>query len=188
MDPGSYLAQTQPAITIRTTTPWYGAANSPGFVDFGQLDHFPYAELYLLNLDEVVRDPSDPGDPLRLRAAPDDLLGWLVDQAGMEIVGEAAPVEIDGFTGQQADIRVPSDAACAPKDTRPYPEACLLFFSTDGEPPGFAFTEWMAYRITVLPDVGGRAVTLLYTDSPGPHFDDRAEVADGVVRSIQFDV
>ena len=187
MDPGSYVAQTEPNITLTTTTPWYGAANSPGFVDLGQLDHFPYAELFLLNLDEVVRDPSDPGDPLRLRPAPEDLFGWLVDQ-GMEIVGKAVPVEIDGFPGRQADIRVPSDAACAPKYTRPFPQACLLFFKTSGEPPEFAFTGWMAYRITVLPDVGGQTVTLLYTDYPGPRFDERAAVADEVVRSIEFDV
>ena len=187
MDPGSYLAQTEPAITLTTTTPWYGAANSPGFVDLGQLDHFPYAELLLLNLDEVVRDPSDPGDPLRLRPAPEDLLGWLADQ-GMDIVGEAVPVEINGFSGQQADIRVPSGAACAPKYTRPFPQACLLFFKTPGEPPGFAFAQGMAYRITVLPDVGGQTVTLLYTDYPGPRFDERAAIADEVVRSIEFDV
>ena len=188
MDPGIYLAQTEPNITLTTISPWYGAANSPGFVDFGQLDHFPYAELLLLNLDEVVQNPSDPGDPLRLRPAPEDLLEWLVDQAGMEIVGEAVPVEIDGLPGQQADIRVRSDADCAPKHTRPFPQACLLFFSTSGEPPGFAFARWMAYRITVLPDVGGRAVTLLYTDLAGPRFDERAAVADEVVRSIEFDV
>jgi len=27
MDPGRYMAQTQPPITLTTTTPWYGAAN-----------------------------------------------------------------------------------------------------------------------------------------------------------------
>lgn len=187
MDPGSYLAQTQPAITLTTTTPWYGAANIPGFVVFGQLDHFPYAELFLLNLDEVVRDPGDPGDPLRLRPAPEDLLRWLVGQAGMEIVGEAVPIEIDGYPGQQADIRVPSDAGCAPKHTRPFPQACLLFFTTSGEPPGFAFGKGVVYRITVLPDVAGETVTLLYTDY-APRFDERVEVADEVVRSIEFDI
>ena len=141
MDPGSYLAQTEPAITLTTTTPWYGAANTPGFVDFGQLDHFPYAELLLLNLDEVVRDPSDPGDPLRLRPAPEDLLGWLVDQAGMEIVGEVDPVEIGGFPGQQADIRVRSDADCAPKDTRPFPASVPPVLLDLGGASGFRVRE-----------------------------------------------
>ena len=187
MDPGSYLAQTQPNIILTTTTPWYGAANIPGFVDMGQLDHFPYAELILLNIEKVVQNPGDPGDPWKLRPAPDDLLGWLVEHAGMEVVGQVVPVEIDGFTGQQADLRVPSDVGCAPENTRPFPEACLLFFTTPGEPPVFAFAKGMAYRITVLPDVAGETVTLLFTDDPR-RFDERVEVADEVVRSIEFDV
>jgi hypothetical protein len=187
MDPGSYLAQTEPAITLTTTTPWYGAANVPRFVVFGQLDHFPYAELYLLNLEQVVRNPGDPGDPWKLRQPPDDLLGWLVDHVGMEVVGEVAPVEIGGFPGRQADLRVPSDAVCAPEHTRPFPEACLLFFTLPGEPEVFPFAKGMAYRITVLPDVAGETVTLLYTDY-AQRFDDRIEPADEVVRSIEFDV
>ena len=187
MDPGSYLAQTEPAIILTTTTPWYGAANVPRFVVFGQLDHFPYAELYLLNLEQVVRNPGDPGDPWKLRQPPDDLLGWLVDHAGMEVVGEVAPVKIGGFPGQQADLRVPSDARCAPEHTRPFPEACLLFFTLPGEPLVFPFAKGMAYRITVLPDVAGETVTLLYTDY-AQRFDDRIEPANEVVRSIEFDV
>ena len=187
MDPGSYLAQTDPAITLTTTTPWYGAANIPGFVVLGQLDRFPYAELFLLNIEEVVRDPGDPGDPWKLRQPPEDLLGWLVDHSGMEVVGEVVPVEIGGFAGQQADLRVPSDAECAPEHTRPFPEACLLFFAISGEPPVFPFAKGMAYRITVLPDVAGETVTLVYTDYPD-RFDGRGEVADEVVRSIEFDV
>ncbi len=43
------------------------------------------------------------------------------------------------------------------------------------------------YRITVLPDVAGETVTLLYTDY-AQRFDDRIEAADEVVRSIEFDV
>ncbi len=187
MDPGSYVAQTNPAITLTTTTAWYGAANAPGFVDMGQLDHFPYAELYLLNIEKVVRNPGDPGDPWKLRRPPDDILGWLVDDVGMEVVGEVLPVEIGGFPGQQADLRVPSGAGCAPENTRPFPEACLLFFATSGEPPVFPFAKGMAYRITVLPDVAGETVTLVYTDYP-QRFDERASVADEVVRSIEFDV
>lgn len=187
MDPGTYVAQTEPNIILTTTTPWYGAANIPGFVVFGQLDHFPYSELFLVNIDEVVRNPGDPGDPLKLRPAPDDLLGWLVSGAGMEVVGEVAPVEIGGFQGQQADFRVRSDAGCAPKNTRPFPEACLLFFTTPPEPPVYAFAKGVVYRITVLPDVAGETVTLLYTDY-AERLGERAEVADGVVRSIEFDV
>ena len=186
MDPGSYLAQTEPNIILTTTTPWYGAANVPGFVVMGQLDHFPYAELYLLNLQEVVRDPGDPGDPWKVRPAPDDLLGWLVDRAGMEVVGQVVPVEIDGFPGRQADFRVPSDAECAPENTRPFPQACLLFFTIAGEQV-FPFAKSMAYRITVVPDVAGETVTLLFTDY-AQRFDERVEVADEVVRSIEFDV
>jgi hypothetical protein len=187
MDPGSYLAQTEPNIILTTTTPWYGAANTPGFVVFGQLDHFPYSEFFLLNLEEVVRDPGDPGDPLKLRPAPDDLLGWLVDRAGMEVVGEVAPVEIDGYQGRQADLRVRSDAGCAPKNTRPFPEACLLFFTTPPEPPVYAFAKGVVYRMTVLPDVAGETVTLLYTDY-AERLGERAEVADEVVGSMEFDV
>ena len=187
MDPGSYLAQTEPNIILTTTTPWYGAANVPGFVDMGQLDHFPYSELYLLNIEEVVRNPGDPGDPWELRPAPDDLLGWLVDRAGMEVIGEVVSIEIDGFAGQRADIRVRSDAGCAPKHTRPFPEACLLVFATPPEPEGYAFAKGVAYRITVLPDVAGKALTLLYSDY-APRFDERVEVADAVVRSIEFDI
>ena len=188
MDPGRYLAQTQPPIILTTTTPWYGAANAAGFVDFGQLDHFPYAELFLLNIDEIIRNPGDPGDPWKVGPPPEDLLGWLVDRAGMEIVGQVVPVEIDGFPGRQADLRVPSDVECAPENTRPFPEACLLFFATYSEPPVFPFAKGMAYRITVLPDVEGETVTLLYTDFAGPRFDERVEVADEVIRSIEFDV
>ena len=187
MDPGSYFAQTDPAITLSTTTPWYGAANVPGFVVMGQLDHFPYSELFLVNIEEVVRNPGDPGDPLKLRPTPDDLLGWLVDRAGMEVIGEVVPIEIDGFTGRRADIRVRSDAGCAPKHTRPFPEACLLVFATPPEPAGYAFAKGVAYRITVLPDVAGETLTLLYSDY-APRFDERVEVADAVVRSIEFDV
>jgi hypothetical protein len=128
MDPGSYVAQTNPAITLTTTSTWYGAANVPGFVVMGQLDHFPYSELYLINLDEVVEEPGDPGDPVKLRPVPEDLLGWLVDSAGMEVAGAVTPVEIDGFHGEQADLRVRSDVGCAPKDVRPFPGTCLLFF------------------------------------------------------------
>ena len=115
------------------------------------------------------------------------LLGWLVDTAGMEVVSEVVPVEIGGFPGRQADLRVPSDAECAPENTRPFPEACLLFFATGGAPPVFLFAKGMAYRITVLPDVAGETVTLLYADS-ARGFDERVEVADEVVRSIEFDI
>lgn len=187
MDPGSYLAQTDPNIILTTTTPWYEAANLPGFVVLGQLDHFPYSELFMVNIEEVVRNPGDPGDPLKLRPAPDDLLGWLVDGAGMEVVGEVAPVEIDGFEGQQADLRVRSDAGCAPENTRPFPEACLLFFTTPPEPPVYAFAKGVVYRITVLPDVAGETVTLLYTDY-AERLGERAKVADEVVGSMEFDV
>ncbi len=187
MDPGRYLAQTNPHIILTTATPWYGAANVPGFVNMGQLDHFPYSELYLLNIEEVVRDPGDPGDPLELRPAPDDLLGWLVDHAGMEVIGEVVPVEVDGFSGQQADMRVRSDAGCAPESVRPFPEACLVLFATPPDPPVYALAKGVVYRITVLPDVAGETVTLLYTDYV-QRFDERVEVADAVVRSIEFDV
>ncbi len=106
----------------------------------------------------------------------------------MEVVGEVVPVEIDGFTGRQANIRLPSDAGCAPKHTRPFPEACLLVLRDRRGTCGASRSRRaMAYRITVLPDVAGETVTLLYSDY-APHFDERVEVADEVVRSIEFDV
>src|SRR5262245_3372348 len=60
MDPGRYLARTSPEAVITTTTPWYGAANVSGFADLGQLDEFPYAEIYLMNVEEVFADPRHP--------------------------------------------------------------------------------------------------------------------------------
>jgi hypothetical protein len=186
MDPGMYAAQTEPGITVTTTSSWYGASNSPGFVVFGQLDRPPYAELYLLNLEKVVRDPGDPGDPWELRAAPEDLLDWLVRDAGMEVVGEIAPIEVDGYPGRRADLRVQPDAGCAPEGDRPFRQACLLFFPIAGEPPIFALAKGVTYRITELPDVEGESVTVIYLDW-GRGYDERAAVADEVVRSLEFD-
>ncbi|MEX0985292.1 MAG: hypothetical protein WD096_09635 [Actinomycetota bacterium] len=187
MDPGTYAAETEPGITLTTTSPWYGAANVPGFVVFGQLDRPPYAELYLLNLDEVVRDPGEPGNPGNLRPAPEGILDWLVGDAGMEVVGEMSQTEIDGYTGRQADLRVQRDAGCVPEGARPFPQACLLFFPLSGEPHVFALAKGVTYRITELPDVEGEAVTLMYLDW-GRGYDERVTVADEVVRSIEFAV
>jgi TRAP-type C4-dicarboxylate transport system substrate-binding protein len=183
MDPGSYLARVEPAAVITTTTPWYGAANVPGFVDFGQLDEFPYAELYFMNLQEVVADPSNPGVPLDTIPAPDDLFAWFVESTGAETVGEPVSVEIDGYAGQQADLRVGADTPCAPKDERPFPQACLPIFPIG--PDAFPFAPGMAYRLTVLPDVEGQTVTILYADDKD-HFAERVQVAQEVVNSIDF--
>jgi len=183
MDPGRYLARVEPAAVITTTTPWYGAANVPGFVDFGQLDEFPYAELYFMNLQEVVADPSNPGVPLETIPAPDDLFAWFVESTGAETVGEPVSVEIDGYPGQQVDLRVGADTPCAPKDERPFPEACLPIFPIG--PDLFPFGPAMAYRLIVLPGVDGETVTILYADDKD-HFAERVQVAQEVVRSIDF--
>jgi TRAP-type C4-dicarboxylate transport system substrate-binding protein len=182
MDPGRYLARTFPEAVITTTTPWYGAANGPGFVDLGQLDEFPYAELYLVNLAEVIADPRAPGDPVETMPVPDDLFAWFVERTGVETVGEPTSVEIDGYEGQQADLRVDA-AACAPRDERPFPEACLSIFPIG--PDVFPFVPVMAYRLYVLPDVEGETVTIIYSDF-ARNFDERVPVADEVVRSIDF--
>lgn len=186
MDPGSYVANVEPNAVITTTSSWYGAANGPGFVVFGQLDRFPYAELYLMNIDEVIEQPGDPGNPWKTVPAPDDLFTWFVERTGAEAVGEPVAVEIGGYQGRQADIRVPHRAGCAPKSTLPFPEACRLIFAIEGEPPVFSLSPWMRYRLVVLPDVEGRTVTILYSDDP-QGFPDRVQVADEVIRSITFD-
>ena len=183
MDPGTYLARIEPSAEITTTTPWYGAANVPGFVDFGQLDEFPYAELSLMNLQEVVADPGNPGDPLETMPAPDDLFSWFLERTGAETVGEPISVEIDGYQGQQADLRVGADTPCAPRDERPFPQACLPIFLIG--PDVIPFGPAMAYRLTVLPDVEGATVTILYADDKD-HFAERVQVAQEVVRSIDF--
>jgi TRAP-type C4-dicarboxylate transport system substrate-binding protein len=185
MDPGTYLARIEPAAEITTTTPWYGAANVPGFVNFGRLDEFPYAELSLMNLQEVVADPSSPGDPIETIPAPDDLFSWFVEETGAETVGDPLSVEIDGYQGQQADLRVASDTPCAPRDERPFPEACLPIFPVG--PDVVPFGPAMAYRLIVLPDVEGQTVTILYADL-AENFEERVQVAEEVVRSIDFDV
>ena len=185
MDPGSYLARVEPSAEITTTTPWYGASNLPGFVVFGQLDEFPYAELFVMNLEEVIADPSNPGDPRETMPAPDDLFAWFVEETGIETVGEPTAVEIDGYEGQQADLRLGSDTPCAPKEERPFHQACLLVFPIG--PDVFPFAPAMAYRLTVLPDVEGETVTIIYSDL-AENFDERVQVADEVVRSIDFDV
>lgn len=187
MDPGSYLAHVEPNAVITTTTPWYGAANAPGFVDFGQLDHFPYAELMLLNLDEVIERPADPGDPLKTVPAPDDLFTWFL-RSGAEVVGEPITFEIDGYEARQADLRIGPETECAPKSTRPWPEACLLIFTIEGDAPVFALSgPGMMYRLVVLSDVDGRTVTIIYSDY-AKNFPDRVQVADEVIRSITFDL
>ena len=183
MDPGSYLARVEPAAQITTASPWYGATNVPGFVVFGQLDEFPYAELFVMNLEEVIADPSNPGDPWETMAAPDDVFAWFVEETGIETVGVPTAIEIDGYEGQQADLRLGSDATCAPKDERPFHQACLLVFPIG--PEVFPFAPAMAYRLTVLPDVEGETVTIIYSDL-AENFDDRVEVAEQVVSSIDF--
>jgi TRAP-type C4-dicarboxylate transport system substrate-binding protein len=185
MDPGTYLARVEPAAEITTTTPWYGAANVPGFVTFGQLDEFPYAELMMMNLEEVIADPANPGDPLETMPAPDDLFAWFVEDTGTETVGEPTAVEIDGYDGQQADLRLPADAPCAPKDERPFRQACRLVFPIG--PEVFPWASAMAYRLTVLPDVEGHTVTIIYSDL-AQNFEVRVQVAQEVVDSIEFDV
>ena len=188
MDPGSYLAHVEPNAVITTTTPWYGAANAPGFVDFGQLDRFPYAELMLLNIDEVIERPGDPGDPWKTIPAPDDLFTWFVEHSGAEVVGDPVTFEVDGYEAQQVDLRIAPDTKCAPESTRPYPEACLLIFTIEGDPPVFSLSgPWMMYRLVVLPDVDGRTITIIYSDY-AKNFADRVPIADEVIRSITFDV
>src|SRR5262245_4763539 len=182
MDPGRYLARTFPEALITTTTPWYGAANVPGFTDFGQLDEFPYAEIMLLNIDDVFVDPRHPGDPFETMPPPSDLFSWFLE-TGVEIVGEPVTVEIDGYEGQQADLRVGSETRCAPKDEQPFRFACLSIFPIG--PDVFPFGPGMAYRVIVLPDVEGETVTMIYSDVAG-RFDERVRVADEVVRSIDF--
>ena len=136
MDPGSYRVHVEPNAVITTTTPWYGAANAPGFVVFGQLDHFPFAELFLLNIDEVIERPADPGDPWKTVPAPADLFTWFVEHSGADVVGEPITFEVDGYEARQVDLRVAPDTECAPESTRPFPEACLLIFAIDGRPSG----------------------------------------------------
>ena len=183
MAPGNYLARIGPEAVITTTTNWYGAANVPGFVAFGQLDEFPYAELYFMNLQEVVADPSNPGDPLETMPAPDDLFAWFLEDTGAEAVGEPIPVEIDGYPGQQVDLRVDPGTPCAPRDERPFPQACLPVFPIG--PDAFPFGPGMAYRLIVLPEVDGETVTILYSDDKD-HFAERVQVAQAVVDSIDF--
>ncbi len=188
MDPGSYRVHVEPNAVITTTTPWYGAANAPGFVVFGQLDHFPFAELFLLNIDEVIERPADPGDPWKTVPAPADLFTWFVEHSGADVVGEPITFEVDGYEARQVDLRVAPDTECAPESTRPFPEACLLIFAIAGDPPVFPFGgHWMMYRLVVLPDVDGRTVTIIYSDY-AKKFPDRVQVADEVIRSITFDV
>jgi TRAP-type C4-dicarboxylate transport system substrate-binding protein len=183
MDPGRYLARTSPEAVITTTTPWYGAVNVPGFVVFGQLDEFPYAEIYLMNLAEVFADPRAPGDPFETMPAPDDLFAWFVEDTGAETVGEPTSVEIDGYAGQQADLRVGEDTRCTPRDERPFRFACLSIFPIG--PEVFPFARGMPYRLIVLPDVEGETVTILYADD-AEHFEERVQVADEVIASIDF--
>ena len=188
MDPGSYVAHLEPSAVITTTTPWYGAANAPGFVVLGQLDHFPYAELDLLNIDEVIERPADPGDPWKSVPAPDDLFTWFVERSGAEVVGEPVTFEVDGHEAKQVDLRIAPDTECAPASTRPWPEACLLIFTIEGDPPVFALSgPGMMYRIVVLPDVDGRTVTIIFSDY-AKNFPNRVQVADEVIRSMTFDV
>lgn len=188
MDPGSYVAHVEPNAVITTTTPWYGAANAPGFVDFGQLDRFPYAELMLLNIDEVIERPGNPGDPWKTIPAPNELFTWFVERSGAEMVGDPVTFEVDGYEAQQVDLRVAPDTRCAPESTRPYPEACLLIFTIEGDPPVFSLSgPGMMYRLVVLPDVDGRTVTIIYSDY-AKNFPDRVQIADEVIRSITFDV
>lgn len=183
MDPGSYLARIEPEAVITTTTPWYGAANVPGFADFGQLDEFPYAELLFTNLREVVAAPIAPGDPVETMPAPDDLFAWFVERTGVETVGEPISVVIDGYEGQQADVRVGTETPCTPRDERPFPGACLSIFPIG--PDVFPFGRGMAYRLIVLPDVEGETVTIIYSDF-AENFAERVQVADEVVHSIDF--
>jgi hypothetical protein len=187
MDPGSYVAHVEPNAVITTTTPWYGAANAPGFVVFGQLDHFPYAELDILNLDEVIEHPADPGVAWKTVPAPDDLFTWFLE-TGADVAGEPVTFEIDGYEAHQVDLRITPDTECAPKSTRPWPEACLLIFTIKGDEPAFALSgPGMLYRVVVVPDVDGRTVTIIYSDYAN-RFPDRVQVADEVIRSITFDV
>lgn len=187
MDPGSYRAHVEPNAIFTTTTPWYGAANGPGFVVFGQLDHFPYAELYLLNLDEIIERPADPGDPPKVVPAPDDLFTWFVERSGADVVGEPITFEVDGYEVHQADLRITPDTECAPKSTRPWPEACLLIFPIEGDPFAFALGGTThRIRLYVLTDVDGRTITVIYSDV-AKEFPDRVQVADEVIRSITFD-
>jgi TRAP-type C4-dicarboxylate transport system substrate-binding protein len=185
MDPGRYLARVEPAAVITTTTPWYGASNVPGFVNFGQLDEFPYAELNLMNLQQVVADPNSPGDPIETMPAPDDLFSWFLEETGAETIGEPVSIEIDGYQGRQADLRVAPDTPCAPRDERPFPEACLPIFPVG--PDVVPFGPAMAYRLIVLPDVEGQTVTILFSDLV-ENFEERVQVAEEVVRSIDFNV
>ena len=187
MDPGTYLAQTNPAITSPPPPPGTEPRTSPGSSSSANSIASRTRSSSSLNLDEVVRNPGDPGDPLRLRPAPDDLLGWLVSSAGMEIVGEVAPVEIDGFPGQQADIRVPLGRRMCAEEHPTVPRSVPPVLHDLPGTSGLRVREGVVYRITVLPDVAGETVTLLFTDYP-ERLGERAEVADGVVRSIEFDV
>jgi TRAP-type C4-dicarboxylate transport system substrate-binding protein len=182
MDPGRYLIRISPEAVVTTTTPWYGAANVTGFADFGQLDEFPYAELMVMNVDDVFADPRHPGDPFETMPPPEDLFAWLLD-TGVETIGEPTSLEIDGYAGKQVDLRVGGDTRCAPKDEQPFEFACLSIFPIG--PDVFPFARGMRYRLMVLPDVEGETVTIMYADAAA-NFDQRVQVADAVVRSIDF--
>jgi TRAP-type C4-dicarboxylate transport system substrate-binding protein len=181
MDPGRYLARTFPEAVVTTTTPWYGSANVPGFANLGHLDEFPHAEIYLMNLLEVFADPRHPGDPHETMPVPDDLFAWFVG-TGVETVGEPTSVVIDGYEGQQADLRLAADTRCTPRNEQPFPGACLSIFPIG--PDVFPFARGMAYRLIVL-DVEGEPLTILYSDV-AERFEERVEVADEVIGSIDF--
>lgn len=131
----------------------------------------------------MFADPSAPGEPFETMPAPDDLFAWFVESTGAETVGEPTTVEIDGYEGQQADLRVGADTTCAPEDELPFPEACVLIFPIG--PDAFAFIPILAYRLIVLPDVEGETVTILYADD-AERFEERVQVAEEVVGSIDF--
>ncbi len=136
-----------------------------------------------MNLQEVVADPGNPGVPLETMPAPDDLFAWFLEDTGARPSASRSPVEIDGYPGQQVDLRVDPGTPCAPRDQRPFPQACLPVFPIG--PDAFPFGSGMAYRLIVLPEVDGETVTILYSDDKD-HFAERVQVAQAVVDSIDF--
>lgn len=175
MAPGTYLARTEPAIELTTTTPWFGAANTPGFVVFGQLNEIPFAEIYLRNFSEVF----GPTDERRVEPAPDDLVSWFLDHPSVETVGQPTDVEVGDVPGRQVDVRVADHVTCP--DTFDVP--CVYLFPLEVSPPWFGLFE--GQRVRVIDVDTETPLMIMYADADAD-FDERVVVAEAVIDSIQF--
>lgn len=131
-----------------------------------------------LNVHDVYK-PSRSGT-VETEPAPDDLVGWFEHHPYLQ-TDKPEMVMVGGVKGKQFDVVLKD---LPDEFTGTCGSECLdLFALSDGD--SWSVAEGQKYRFTVLEDVKGETVSLVY-GSPAASFDEFVPEAEKVLESVEW--